>query len=103
MGGEYIQAANALEVGTVSEPVYADGAWTLIFCDAAFNVGAGGESVVLATMPREIYDQIVIDATEAKADQLFDEWLRGLAAESDIQIEPMPSGLPYNVSATYVE
>ncbi len=29
MGGEYIQAANALEVGTVSEPVYADGAWTL--------------------------------------------------------------------------
>lgn len=103
MGGEYIQAANALEVGTVSESVYADGAWTLIFCDAAFNVGAGGESVVLATMPREIYDQIVIDATEAKADQLFDEWLRGLAAESDIQIEPMPSGLPYNVSATYVE
>lgn len=77
MGGEYIQAANALEVGTVSEPVYADGAWTLIFCDAAFNVGAGGESVVLATMPREIYDQIVIDATEAKADQLFDEWLAG--------------------------
>lgn len=103
MGTEYQQAVGALEVDTVSEPVFVDGAWTLIYCDASFNVGAGGESVVLRTIPPEIYEQIVADATEVKADQLFDEWLRGLASESDIEIEPMPEGLPYNVSSTYVE
>lgn len=103
MGVEYIQAIGELEPDTVSDPVYVDGAWMLIYCDAAFNVGAGGESVVLRSMPTEIYDQIVKDASEAKADQLFNEWLRRLASESDIVIEPMPAGLPYNVSSTYVE
>ena len=48
-------------------------------------------------------EQIVADATEIKADQLFNEWLQKLAAESDITIEPMPAGLPYNVSSTYLE
>ncbi len=46
---------------------------------------------------------IVADATEIKADQLFNEWLQKLASESDITIEPMPAGLPYNVSSTYLE
>lgn len=103
VGAEYNQVLGTLEVDTVSEPVFVDGAWTLIYCDAAFNVGAGGESVVLRTMPPAIYEQIVTDATEFKADQLFNEWLDKLASESDIVVEPMPSGLPYNVSATYVE
>lgn len=103
MSVEYIQAVGALDVDTVSEPIMIDGNWTLIFCDAAFNVGAGGESVVLRTIPPDIYEQIVADATEIKADQLFNEWLQKLAAESDITIEPMPVGLPYNVSSTYLE
>lgn len=103
MSTEYVQASNALEVDGVSQPVYANGTWMLIYCDASFNVGAGGESVVLGSIPPAIYDQIVADATQAKADQLFDEWLAVLAEQSDIVIEPMPDGLPYNVSATYVE
>lgn len=103
MSTEYEQASNDLELGHVSEPVYADGTWMLIYCDAVFNVGAGGESVVLSSIPEEIYHQIVLDATERKADQLFDEWLANLAAESDIVIEQMPSGLPYSVGSSYVE
>ena len=103
MSTEYLQVVGELDVDTVSEPVSMDGMWTLIYCDAVFNVGAGGESVVLRTIPKEIYEQIVADATEVKADQLFDEWLDRLASESDVVIEPMPAGLPYNVSSTYVE
>lgn len=99
----YEQALNGLELDAVSEPVDVDGSWVLIYCDAVFNVGAGGESVVLRSIPPEIYRQIVDDATERKADQLFNEWLANLSSESDIVIEPMPSGLPYNVSTTYVE
>lgn len=103
MSTEYEQASNDLQARHVSEPVHVAGSWMLIYCDAVFNVGAGGESVVLRTIPQDIYDQIVTDATEKKANQLFDEWLAGLAAQSDIDIVQMPSGLPYNVSASYVE
>lgn len=100
---EYIQAANELEEHHVSEPVYADETWMLIFCDRVFNVDTSGKTVVLSTIPKEIYDQLVIDASQVKADALLNEWLVKLAQESDIEIEPMPSGLPYNVSTTYVE
>lgn len=103
MSTEYEQALNGLEVDAVSEPVDSNGIWMLIYCDASFNVGAGGESVVLRSLPEEIYRQLVTDATEKKADQLFNEWLTSLSSESDIVINAMPSGLPYNVSTTYVE
>lgn len=103
MSVEYVQASNDLKAGQVSEPVFIDGSWLLIYCDAVFNVGAGGESVILQTIPQEIYDQIVIDATEEKSDKLFDLWLNELEDRSEIDIVQMPSGLPYNVSASYVE
>lgn len=103
MSTEYEQASNDLELGHVSEPVYADGSWMLIYCDAVFNVGAGGESVALRFIPSEIYAQIEADATEKKADQLFSAWLSDLASQSDIEVASMPSGLPYNVSASYEE
>lgn len=103
MSLEYIQASDALEVDHVSEPVYANGTWMLVYCDQVFNVDTVGETVVLATIPPEIYDQIVMDAAHAKADRLMNDWLHELALQSDITIAPMPSGLPYDVSTTYVQ
>lgn len=103
MGIDYIQASNALDIDTVSEPININNAWYLIYCDKVFNVGAGGESVILRNIPQKIYDQIVADAAQVKADNLLNEWLDNLAMQSDITINPMPSGLPYNVSTTYVE
>lgn len=100
---EYEQALHDLEPLHASEPVYIDGSWALIFCNEKFNAGDGGESVALSTIPLEIYEQIVIDATERKIDQLFNEWLSNLAEQSNIVIEQMPEGLPYSVASSYVE
>lgn len=103
MSPEYVQASNSLELNQVSEPVEVDGTWMLVYCDEIFNVDEKGGDVVLQSIPAEIYDQIVADATLEKSTQLMDSWLKELAQSSDIVIEPMPSGLSYNVSTTYVE
>lgn len=103
MSTDYIQATNSLNAGNVSDPLQIDGKWMLIYCDSSFNVGAGGESVALASIPQDIYEQIVVDAGKAKTDELFDEWLEHLVESSDIEVSPMPDGLSYNISTTYTE
>ncbi len=100
---EYVQALNSLEVNHVSAPVQQGNSWLLIYCDATFNASASTQSVPLDTIPAEIYDQLVTDATTAKKKNLFSDWLSELAADSDIVYEPMPDGLPYSVNVTLEE
>lgn len=100
MNTEYIQSLNSLALNQVSQPVQIDGKWLLIFCNATFNAGSAGESVALDTIPPEIYEQLVSDATENKTASLFDEWLEDLTRKSKIVYEPMPEGLAYSVNVT---
>lgn len=103
MSTEYIQALNALSSGQVSQPVQSGSNYLLIYCDATFNAGTGGESVALESIPPEIYAQLVADTTTAKADKLFSEWLDGLTSQSSIVYEPKPDDLPYSVNVTLAE
>lgn len=100
---EYIQALNALNAGDVSQPVASGDSWLLIYCDAVFNAGIGGESVAYRSLPVEIREQVVSDAERAKADLLFSSWLESLAESSVVEIAAMPNDLPYSVNVTIAE
>lgn len=100
---EYVQALNSLDLNHVSAPVQQGNAWLLIFCNETFNASVSGEAVPLDSIPGDIYDQLVADATKLKKQNMFSDWLSELAENSYIVYEPMPDGLPYSVNVTLDE
>ncbi len=100
MSKEYVQALNGLAARQVSAPVQQDGAYLLIFCDRVLDIPEKGGSVDFEALPDEIQAQLTSDAEKAKRTSLFNDWMKNLMSESDVEYEPMPEGLPYDVNVT---
>ncbi|MGN0060071.1 MAG: SurA N-terminal domain-containing protein [Coriobacteriales bacterium] len=100
MSKEYVQALNGLGAGQVSAPVQQDDAYLLIFCDQVLDIPEKGDSVDFKALPAEIQAQLTSDAEKSKRTSLFNDWMKNLMSESDIEYEPMPEGLPYDVNVS---
>lgn len=98
MSMEYVNALNAIGAGEVSQPVQQDDKWLLIFCDRVFRVDKDEEYVSLSSVPKAIRAQLREDASKAKTDQRFRDWLEKETDGAQIEIADMPSGLPYDVN-----
>lgn len=100
MSKEYVQALNGLAVGQVSAPVQQDDAYLLVFCDQVLDIPEKGDSVDFKALPAEIQAQLTSDAEKSKRTSLFDDWMNNLMSDSDVEYEPMPQGLPYDVNVS---
>ncbi len=61
------------------------------------------ELVSLDQIPEEILEQIKSDYEETAGDDAFDAWLQEKYDSSDIVINDMPEGLPYDVDMSAYE
>jgi foldase protein PrsA len=98
---EYQTALDELEVGQVSGLVESDYGIHIIECTDEFNVP--DELVSLDQIPEEILEQIKSDYEETAGDDAFDAWLQEKYDSSEIVINDMPEGLPYDVDMSAYE
>jgi foldase protein PrsA len=96
---EYTDALATLEPGQLSGLVESQFGYHIILCTDAYAPVAG-EAVDLTAMPADIYEQLLVDAGDEASYSAQMTWLEELVANADIVINPMPTGLPYDVDTT---
>ena len=98
---EYQDALSAMSVDQVSDIVETTYGYHIIKCTDHFYVD--GEVTSIDEVPEEIRDYISnIIKTQAESDN-WNTWWNAYVEKADIQINPMPENVPYNVSLDGVE
>lgn len=93
---EYQDALSDLDQGEVSDLVTTQFGIHIIMCTEVFTVGENGiES--LDELPAELRDAVQSSQATDDGAQAFSEWFEDYKAKADIQINDMPSGLPYDI------
>ncbi len=100
MSQDYVNALDSLEEGHVSEPVAVGDQWVIILCNKVYSCPESVDSVDVSTVPEKILRQLRADALSVKINSEFEEWVDKQVEESDIVVEAMPEGLPYDVNVT---
>ena len=94
---EYLDALDNLDVGQVSDIVETDTAVYIIKCTDSYQNNADG-SANLDTMPDDIRADLMNYFNSNASDTFQSTYISDLAASTDrIVINPMPTGLPYDV------
>ncbi len=91
----YLQALNNLNKGQVSDPVQGASVFYLIKCTDAFNGNANSQ---LSDFPPSLAEMVRNNANSNASGNSYLNWINGLRSKAEIKINPMPSGLPYDVS-----
>lgn len=98
---EYQDALSAMSVDQVSDIVETTYGYHIIKCTDYFHVD--GEVTSIDEVPEEIREYISnIIKTQAESDN-WNTWWDAYVEQADIQINPMPENVPYNVSLDGVE
>lgn len=98
---EYQDALDELEVGQVSGLVTSEYGIHIIKCTDEFT--APDELTDPSVLPEEFLEKIRPYAISADEDAALDEWLQGKRDASEIVINDMPEGLPYDVDMSKYE
>jgi foldase protein PrsA len=105
----YFDTLDKLAVGQVSQPVAiadstgaASGNYEIIKCTDEFNVPAGGVTS-LSQLPQDMTSELRNGLTEYNQESAFSQWLQAQMQSADIQINDMPSNLPYDVDMSLAQ
>lgn len=90
---EYQEALTNLEVGAVSEPVSDKYGYNIIKCTDSWT--APETLTKLSEIPDEILEKIKENEISTEGTTRYNDWLEGLRAENDIQVNPIPENVPY--------
>lgn len=94
---DYISALNALDVKEVSQPLEDGEGAFLILCNKTFSADSG-KRVKLKEIPAAILAALKTDCADLLESDAFEDWLDEATDEVSVTINPMPSGLPYDVN-----
>ena len=92
---EYQDALSQLAPGQMSGIVETTYGYHIIKCTDLFHVD--GEVTSVDQIPEEIRDQFVQTIEQTAQSTAYNEWFEQYVADADIQINPMPEDVPYNV------
>lgn len=92
----YLEALQNLTPGSMSEPFRDRDGWHVVWCAETFSTRPDS-SLSLSEMPEEIYRALKVDTMNALMDDEMSNYADNLLTEHDLKINPMPSGLPYDV------
>lgn len=98
---EYQDALNSMSVGQVSGIVETTYGFHIIKCTDYFHVD--GEVTSIDQVPSEIRDYISNIVKTQAEDDAWNTWWNNYVDQADIEINPMPENVPYNVSLDGVE
>ena len=98
---EYQDALSNLEKGQVSGIVETTYGYHIIKCTDYFHVD--GEVSSLDNVPQEIQDYISNVVKSQEESTAYDAWWEDYKEKADIEINPMPEDVPYNVSLDGIE
>ena len=98
---EYQDALSNLEKGQVSGIVETTYGYHIILCTDYFHVD--GEVSSLDGVPQEIQDYISNVVKSQEESTAYDAWWEDYKEKADIEINPMPEDVPYNVSLDGIE
>lgn len=96
MGTEYATALSKLAPGELSEPFRDKDGWHVIWCAETFTKRPDTVTS-LAEMPEEIYDVLRRDTLAQLMESKWLDYADGLVSAGELDVKPMPEGLPYDV------
>ena len=101
---EYTSALDTLELDQVSEPVTSEFGVHIIKVTDVYKAPEDTSTITsLDQLPAEFQETVKKMASSSGASTKFQEWLDGLHEKANIVINPMPSGLPYDVDMSKYE
>lgn len=101
---EYTDALSDLELGQVSEPVESQYGFHIIKVTDAFDAPEADDITSMDQIPEAFRQNIQDMAVSVKANTLYTDWLAEVKDGAEIDIKPMPKGLPYDIDlAPYEE
>lgn len=93
-------AIDATAVGAVSGAFIDDASYGFVWVDSAYDLSANQEDAAsLAALPEELQEALTEKAAEALWQEDCQEYLSKLYEDSQVDIAPMPEGLPYATTA----
>ena len=92
----YQDALSALDTGQVSGVVESDYGYHIIMCTDRFNVS--GQVSSIDEIPEAFQEEISDTIASTEQQTAYNEWLDQYVEDADIEINPMPEDVPYNVS-----
>lgn len=92
---EYQDALSALGEGEMSGLVETTYGYHIILCTDYFHVDGSVSSV--DQIPEDLRAAIADTVASEKQAAAYNEWLNGYVESADIEINPMPENVPYNV------
>ena len=98
---EYQDALNGLAKDQVSVLVKSTYGWHIIKCTDLFHVD--GEVTSLDQVPKDIVEKVTSTIKNTQASSDYSAWLADYTEKADIQINPMPENVPYNVDMKLAE
>ena len=94
----YNNALNGVHVDAISGVVQlTEASWAIIYCDDSY-VFQASDLKDTSVIPKAIYNKIVEGVGDLMREEMFNKWIDKAKDIADIQINSMPSGLPYDVS-----
>lgn len=101
---EYTDALSDLELGQVSEPVESQYGFHIIKVTEVFDAPEADDITSMDQIPEAFRQNIQDMAVSVKANTLYTDWLAEVKEGAEIDIKPMPKGLPYDIDlAPYEE
>lgn len=91
----YQQALDGLDKGQISGVVESDYGYHIIECTDVFSVD--GQVTSVDQIPEDLRDTFSSSIKSTKQSAAYNDWLTKTREEADIQINDMPSDVPYNV------
>lgn len=100
---EYTDAVTNLELNQVSDPVESEYGYHIIKVTEVFDAPEADALTSMDQIPEAFRENINSMAESVQADDLYKEWLDELKENAEIEINPMPKGLPYDIDLTPYE
>ena len=101
---EYTDTLTDLELNQVSEPVESQYGYHIIKVTEVFDAPEVDDITSMEQIPEAFRQNIQDMAVSVKANTLYTDWLAEVKENAEIDIQPMPKGLPYDIDlAPYEE
>ncbi len=99
---EYQSALDGLSKGEMTQDlVQSQYGYHIILCTDEFHYNSG-TTYTKDNLPDSIYEAIVSSLSDSLKSQAYSSYVQQLVSSADIQINDMPSGLPYDVDTSSV-